>query len=76
MDKNVLTMDEACAYAGISKSTMYKLTMNRKIRHFKPSGRRIYFKKEDLEEYLTSNSITTIDNIKEDVEHNYKNKKV
>ena len=41
--KEVLTSDEVARYMGISKSYLYKLTMNRVIPHFKPTGKVCYF---------------------------------
>lgn len=62
MERSVLTLEEACEYLHLSKSTVYKLTMNRKIKHSKP-GKRLYFKKCDLDAYLTSNTISTVEDI-------------
>ena len=38
--KEVLTSDEAARYLGISKSYLYKLTMQQKIPHYKPMGKK------------------------------------
>lgn len=43
-NKDVLTLEEACSYCGISKSYMYKLTSAQQIPHFKPRDRLIYFR--------------------------------
>ncbi len=52
MVKNILNLKEAAEYTGFSKSHLYKLTHYRKIDHYKPNGKNIFFKKEDLEAYL------------------------
>ena len=57
--KEVLTGDEAAKYMGISKSYLYKLTMTRKIPHYKPMGKVCYFDRRELEEYLHSNRVAT-----------------
>ena len=57
--KNILTFKEACNYIGISESFLYKLTSARKIEHSKPTGKLIFFKKEVLDNFLLSNTITT-----------------
>jgi excisionase family DNA binding protein len=57
--KEVLTSDEAAKYMGISKSYLYKLTMLRKIPHFKPMGKMCYFNRAELENWLQSNRIAT-----------------
>ena len=57
--KEVLTSDEAAKYMGISKSYLYKLTMLRKVPHYKPSGKMCYFNRHELENWLQSNRIAT-----------------
>lgn len=57
--KEVLTSDETARYMGISKSYLYKLTMTRKIPHYKPTGKICYFNRKELEEFLQSNRIAT-----------------
>ncbi len=59
--KEVLTCEEAARYMGISKSYLYKLTMRREIPHFKPSGKVVYFNRSELEQWLQSNRVTTVD---------------
>ena len=48
------TFVEAAEYLGVSKSHLYKLTSKNLIVHFKPAGKKIYFKKNDLNSYLFS----------------------
>ena len=57
--KEVLTSDEAAKYMGISKSYLYKLTMNQEIPHFKPMGKMCYFNRIELEQWLQSNRVAT-----------------
>ena len=52
MEKNILNLSEASRFTGYSKSHLYKLTHYRKINHYKPNGKNIFFKKEDLENFL------------------------
>lgn len=59
--KDVLTADEAARYMGISKSYLYKLTMNHKIPHYKPMGKMCYFNREELEKWLQNNRVLTSD---------------
>ena len=54
--KDVLTMEEACAYTGISRGYMYKLTALEKIPHSKPAGKMIYFERKKLNSWLLRNS--------------------
>ena len=52
--KNLLTSDEAARFLGISKSYLYKLTMQRRIPHYKPCGKLNYFDLGELEEWAKS----------------------
>lgn len=57
--KEVLTLDEASVYMGVSKSHLYKLTMNKEIPHYKPTGKMCYFNRLELEEWLQQNRCAT-----------------
>ena len=61
--KTVLTMDECVLYTGLSKSTMYKMTSNKVIPHYKPNNKLIYFKRSEVEAWLLSNPINTDEEI-------------
>ncbi len=47
-----LTFKEATKYLDISSSYLYKLTSTTKITHYKPNGKKIYFKESDLKKWL------------------------
>ena len=57
--KEVLTLDEAARYTGMKTSSLYKLTSSRKVPHYKPNGKNCFFKRIELEEWLTSNPVAT-----------------
>ncbi len=57
--KEILTSDEAAQYMGVSKSYLYKLTMNKAIPHYKPMGKICYFKRTELEAWLQTNRVST-----------------
>lgn len=61
--KKVLNFNEATEYLSVSKSHLYKMTSTMQIPHYKPNGKRIYFKREELENWLLRNRITTKDEI-------------
>ncbi len=54
-----LNVNEACTYLSIAKPTLYKLTSNRLIPHYKPNGSLLYFRKSDLDNFVFSNKIET-----------------
>lgn len=61
--KQVLTIDEAAEYMGLKKSYLYKLTSERRIPHFKPNGKKIYFEREALTSWMMSNPVLTQDEL-------------
>ncbi|MGO1344265.1 helix-turn-helix domain-containing protein [Chromohalobacter japonicus] len=52
-------------YTGLKKSTLYQLTSQKKIPHFKPNGHRIFFRRADILKWLQSNRIATADEIEQ-----------
>jgi len=50
--KTVLNFDEVAVYTGLSKSHLYKLTSTGGIPCYKPTGKKIYFDKEEIDEWL------------------------
>ena len=57
--KNVLSFAEACLYLEVSESHLYKLTSSNGISHYKPNGKKIYFKREELDQWLLRNRANT-----------------
>lgn len=55
LTKEVLNFKEALAFLGVSPSMLYKLTHKQAIQYYKPNGKLIYFKKEDLISWMLSN---------------------
>ena len=57
--KTVLNLEEVLLYTGLSKSYMYKLTSTGGIPCYKPQGKQIYFKKDEVESWLLQNRKAT-----------------
>lgn len=57
----ILTIEEVSELTGYKKTTIYKLTHERKIPFHKPAhgGRRIFFKREEINQWLQSNRVET-----------------
>jgi excisionase family DNA binding protein len=51
--KNVLTFDEAVEYTGFKKSYLYKLTALDVVPVYRPQGKKLFFRREELEKFLT-----------------------
>jgi excisionase family DNA binding protein len=50
--KENMTAAEAAAYCGYSKSYMYILMSRREIPHHRPAGRRAFFNRKELDEFM------------------------
>lgn len=59
LQKKVLNMEEASKYLGLSVSHLYKLTSSDSIPHYKPNGKKLYFNREELDQWLLRNRNTT-----------------
>lgn len=57
--KEILTLDEAAQYTGMTPSALYKLTSTRKIPFSKPNGKNCFFRRTELEDWLMSNPVAT-----------------
>lgn len=55
--KKILTFEEAAKYLGCSQSHLYKLTSKLLIPHYKPNGKIIYFKRSEIEKWVTSEKV-------------------
>ena len=62
--KEILTSTEAAQYMGVALSYLYKLTMRREIPHYKPTGKMVFFRRDELEQWLQNNRIMTQDEAK------------
>ncbi len=55
LQKTTLNFNEACKYLDVSPSHLYKLTSTKQIPHFCPQGKKLYFKREELDAWLQRN---------------------
>jgi excisionase family DNA binding protein len=53
--KDILSVEEAAKMLNVSKAHIYRLTQNRELPYFCPAGKKYYFRREDLSNYLTRN---------------------
>jgi excisionase family DNA binding protein len=59
LQKTVLNFNEACKYLDVSPSHLYKLTSSKQVPHFCPQGKKLYFKREELDHWLQRNKQLT-----------------
>lgn len=51
-NKSMLNTDEAAKYIGLSKDRLYSLTSQRQIPCYKNGGKRTFYAKSDLDEWM------------------------
>jgi excisionase family DNA binding protein len=65
--EKLLTVQETAELMRLQPSTIYKLVHNRKIRHMK-QGKRLYFDRNELLNWIASGNRQTIDEIRSEAE--------
>ena len=68
-EKEILSLNEAAMFLNASKSFLYKMTSQKLIPHYIPSGKKIYFKKSDLENWLLQNRVTPVSEFENSTEN-------
>jgi excisionase family DNA binding protein len=63
LKKDVLNLKETSKYLDMSASHLYKLTSQNLIPHFCPQGKKLYFKRENLDQWLLRNRKDSVDEI-------------
>lgn len=66
--EEILSLNEAAKFLKVSKSFIYKMTSQKLIPHYIPSGKKIFFKKSDLENWLLKNRIPPSSEVEADTE--------
>lgn len=68
--KEVFDMAEAASFLGISKERLYHLVSDREIPHYK-KGKSNYFKKSELEAWMTEKRVPTNAEVKSEAVRKY-----
>jgi len=55
LKKEVLNFNETAQYLEVSHSHLYKLTSTNTIPAYKPNGKKLYFNRKELDDWLLSN---------------------
>ena len=55
LKKEVLSFTETAIYLEVSHSHLYKLTSNGTLPFYKPNGKKLYFNRHELDQWLLSN---------------------
>ena len=57
LSKEVLTLEETAEYLQLSKSCIYKMTSNKEIPFYTPGGKKIYFRRTELEQWILNSRV-------------------
>ena len=52
--KNLMKVEDVIEYTGFTKPNLYYLVQHRKIPYCRPTGGRLFFVREDLEQWIMS----------------------
>ncbi len=66
LKKEVLNFNDACKYLDISASHLYKLTSQKLVPHFCPQGKKLYFNRAELDEWLQRNRQSSTEEIEQE----------
>ena len=65
LQKAVLNFNVACKYIDVSPSHLYKLTIAKQIPHFCPQGKKLYFRRDELDDWLLRNRQATTEELEQ-----------
>lgn len=63
LQKEIINFNEACLYLNLSSSYLYKLTSTNAIPCYCPQGKKLYFKRTELDTWLTNSRNKSADEI-------------
>ena len=63
-----LTLEETAKFLDVSKSHLYRLVCYKKIPHYKPEGKRLYFDQAELVAWIKRNHSETQEQLQEKLE--------
>jgi excisionase family DNA binding protein len=66
--KERLTLEEATEYLQLSRSCLYKMTSKREIPVYSPGGKKIYFKRIELDAWVFKSRIAPVSEFEDEVE--------
>ena len=65
MLKEYLTVQEAADYIGLSSSLIYKMTSKHYIPVYKPNGKTVFLRRDDLNRWISRNQILSQEELEE-----------
>jgi len=66
--KEYLTLEDAKEYLQLSASALYKLTSKKLIPYYVPNGKKLYFKRVELNLWIAKSKVYSSDEVEKDLE--------
>ena len=63
--KEVLNLEEAAIFMGISKSSLYKMTYKHELPFYRPNGKLIFFEKAELLKWMRKTAVKSEEQIED-----------
>lgn len=60
LSKEILTLEEAAEYLQLSKSCLYKMTSSKEVPYYVPGGKKIYFRRIELENWILNSKVNSV----------------
>lgn len=64
IENDILNAASAASYLGMTKGLLYKLTSCHRIPYYKPCGKRIFFRRSELDNWLNAGRVPTNEEMK------------
>lgn len=65
--KEILSIEEASEFLGLSISRLYKMTSNKEIPHYKPGGKKIYLNRQELEQWILNSRVASVNDLDDEL---------
>ena len=69
LSKEILTLEEAAEYVQLSKSCLYKMTSSKEIPYYVPGGKKIYFRRIELDNWILNSKVNSVNESDLEVEN-------
>jgi excisionase family DNA binding protein len=68
LSKEILSLEEAAQYLHLSKSCLYKMTSRKEVNYYVPGGKRIYFRRSELETWILNSRVSSVNELETNME--------
>ena len=62
--KPIMSVEDLSTYLDLSPAYIRKMTHNREIPHYKPNGKKLYFRKDEIDEWVLSSRVMTAEELR------------